>query len=151
LGTVKDLARLLSTVRTVGLDSMAFVYHFEGHSTYGPLTRALFSRIEDGSLSACTSVLTLCEVLTGARKAGDAGLVQVYQQVFELMPNLSVVAIDSPCAALAATLRLEAGLRTPDALQVATAIRWGAEAFITNDGRLRHVAQIKVIVLSDYA
>ncbi len=36
-------------------------------------------------------------------------------------------------------------------LQVATAIRCRADAFITNDTRLRHLSPVKVVVLEDYA
>lgn len=151
MGAVEEFAELLEGVRVVGLDSMAFIYHFEGHPTYGPLTRILFSRIESGGLHACTSTLTLCEVLTGALKAGDGRLAQVYQQVFELMPNLTVSAVDRECAALAARIRVQAGLRTPDALQIATAVRCGAELLITNDARLRQVDPIQIVVLQDYA
>jgi predicted nucleic acid-binding protein len=48
-------------------------------------------------------------------------------------------------------LRAEAGLRTPDALQVAAALHGGAELFITNDARLRQTARIRVALLEDYA
>jgi len=141
VGTVGDFARLLGSVQAVGLDTMPFIYHFEGHPTYGPLTRELFSRIEQGALHASTSVLSLCEVLTGARKAGDEPLAQLCRQVFQFMPNLDVRPIDTACAALAADLRVQWGLRTPDALQVGAAAQGDAGLFIANDARLRQVSQ----------
>lgn len=150
MGGVEEFARLLDGASVVGLDTMAFIYHFEGHPAYGPLTRLLFRRVEGGQLRACTSTLTMCEVLTGALKAGDSRLAQLYQQVLESMPNLTLSAVDSACAVQAAQIRAQTGLRTPDALQIAAAIRAGAEVFVTNDSRLRHVPQIRVAVLADY-
>ncbi|HOQ98306.1 MAG TPA: PIN domain-containing protein [Anaerolineae bacterium] len=150
MGGVAEFAQLLDDARVVGLDSMAFIYHFEAHPAYGALTQALFSRLERGDLRACTSALSLCEVLTGALKAGNSRLAQIYRQVFELLPNLSVAAVDTACAALAAQVRVESGLRTPDALQIAAAALGGAEAFITNDARLRQSTRIRVVVLGDY-
>ncbi|WP_225896572.1 type II toxin-antitoxin system VapC family toxin [Amazonocrinis nigriterrae] len=39
-------------------------------------------------------------------------------------------------AETAAQLRADSNLRTPDAIQIATAIRAGASFFVTNDARL---------------
>jgi predicted nucleic acid-binding protein len=47
---------------------------------------------------------------------------------------------------LAAGLRARHGLRTPDAIQIATALRHKAETFITNDERLASVKEIKVTI-----
>jgi len=41
-------------------------------------------------------------------------------------------------------------LRTMDALQIAIAINVKADAFVTNDIRLKKVNELKVIVLKDY-
>ena len=151
MGAIEEFTGLLSELEVVALDSMAFIYHFESHLSYGPLTFELFSRIEDGTLQAHTSILTVSEVLVGARKAGDKQLEQLYLQVFDLLPNLEVHGIDKACAVIAADLRVQEHLRMPDALQVATAIQCGAQVLVTNDARLRHLPQIKTVMLSDYA
>ena len=41
------------------------------------------------------------------------------------------------------------GLRTPDALQIATALNAGCTAFLTNDFRLQLVTEIRVLVLDE--
>jgi len=43
------------------------------------------------------------------------------------------------------------GLRTPDALHIATAMESGAQAFITNDRSMRIVSQLEIVMLDDYA
>jgi len=53
---------------------------------------------------------------------------------------------DSDVAETSSDLCVRYGIRTPDAIQVATAIRHTAEKFITNDERLAIVKEIKVTV-----
>ncbi len=43
------------------------------------------------------------------------------------------------------------GLRTPDAIQLATSIGSGASSFLTNDSRLPSLPQLKVLVLNRLA
>jgi predicted nucleic acid-binding protein len=42
------------------------------------------------------------------------------------------------------------GLRTVDAVQISAAIGVGADAFVTNDKKLKRIKELSVIVLSDY-
>jgi len=46
-------------------------------------------------------------------------------------------------------LRAEHNLRTPDAVQIATAVHEGASFLLTNDIRLRRAPALRVIVLAD--
>jgi predicted nucleic acid-binding protein len=41
-------------------------------------------------------------------------------------------------------------LRTPDALQIATAAEHGAQIIVTNDNRWKRLKEIPVVVLEDY-
>jgi predicted nucleic acid-binding protein len=47
----------------------------------------------------------------------------------------------------AAHLRARYQIRTPDAIQIAAAIEFGARLFLTNDDRVRKVTEIEVVVL----
>ena len=40
-------------------------------------------------------------------------------------------------------------MRPPDALQVAASLRSNAEAFITNDRRLKKIKEIEIIVMEE--
>ncbi|WP_404987325.1 type II toxin-antitoxin system VapC family toxin [Candidatus Hadarchaeum sp.] len=57
--------------------------------------------------------------------------------------------MDAAIAERAADLRARYGLRTPDALQVATALHAGATAFLTNDARLKAVRELEVVLLDE--
>lgn len=130
--------------RIIALDTNIFIYHFEENPEYVSFTERLFEKIESGRLRAVTSVLTLHEILTGARKAGNARLVSLYRDLLGSFPNLSMIPFDVDVAETSSDLCARYGIRTPDAIQVATAIRQRAETFITNDGRLAIVKDIKV-------
>jgi predicted nucleic acid-binding protein len=51
---------------------------------------------------------------------------------------------------LAARIRATTSVRTPDALQLATAMLTNCTAFLTNDGRLRAIGGIKVLRLHEF-
>lgn len=132
--------------RILALDTNIFISHFEENPDYVSFTADLFERIESGRVRAVTSVLTLHEILTGARKAGDGKLAALYRDLLGSFPNLHMMPFDAEVADVSSDLRARYGIPTPDAIQIATAIRHKAEAFITNDARLVSVRDIKVTV-----
>ena len=106
-------------------------------------------------------------------EAGDRLLAQVRDGVIVLVPErgsavdqlrglhreiwegdietLTIVHLDARVARIGAELRAMYGLRTPDALQIAACLAHGAEAFVTNDRRLRRVSKMRVMVLEDFS
>ena len=97
-------------------------------------------------MRAITSALTLHEILTGARRAGKPDLVSLYRNLLGSFPNLYFVPFDANVADISSDLRARYGLRTPEAIQVATAIHQRADAFVTNDAGLRRVKEIQVML-----
>lgn len=55
-----------------------------------------------------------------------------------------------PTICAAAALRARHGVRTPDALQVATALSARCAVFVTNDGRLPAIPGLRVVQLDDW-
>ena len=51
----------------------------------------------------------------------------------------------------ASELRAKYNLRTPDAIQLATCMIGKADAFLTNDARLKVVKDVPIIVINDFA
>ena len=147
---LEEFRASLVPYQIVGLDAMNFIYHFEGNPLFGPLTKVLFREILEGRLQAVISVLVAGEVLTGTKKAGDAELVLRYRHIFSAFPNLAVFAVDMSVVEKMSDLRAKYGLRTPDAIHIATALLNGAQAFVTNDAQLKQVAELDVLVLQDY-
>jgi predicted nucleic acid-binding protein len=148
---VTDFIVALSKHSKIGLDTAPLIYHLEDNPEYVSLTKALLEHIEHGRAQAITSTLTLTEVLIGPLKRGERDLARKYQQALMVFPNLEIVSIETQAAVRAAELRAKYGVKTPDALQLAVSLEWGAQAFVTNDRRLGKVTDLEILALADYA
>jgi predicted nucleic acid-binding protein len=147
---VEDFCRTLRSYQVLGFDTMIFIYHFEDHPLFAPLTEPLFEAIDRGDLSAEVSVLLAGEVLTGAKKAVDNEMLLRYRHILGEFPNLTLHDADMRVMEKMSDLRAAHGLKTPDAIHVATALLNSAQAFVTNDTRLKRVNELDVLVLEDY-
>jgi predicted nucleic acid-binding protein len=128
---------------------MVFIYHLEDHPTYAPLTQLLFEAWEEGRNLGITSVITLFEILVKPKREGLEEVAQDYLELLTTYPNLTIVEVDLEVAKLAAELRAKYRIRTPDALQLATALQAKAGGFITNDERLKRIKELEVVLLDD--
>lgn len=95
-------------------------------------------------------MLAFGEALTGAKKAGNARLALQYRALFRYFPGLETVNVDWAVMEWAAELRARYGLSMPDAIHLGTAVAWKANLFVTNDARLKPVAEIEVLLLSEF-
>ncbi len=94
-------------------------------------------------------MITLTEVLTQPYRIGNNVLAQRYRHFLLHSRNFAHDPITTDIAEQAADLRTRYGLRTPDALQIATALTTGCVALLTNDTRLQRVTELRVLVLDD--
>ena len=106
-------------------------------------------QIETRAIRAFTSALTLTEVLVVPKRNGDLVLEAAYKSILLGGKNLSLVAIEAATADMAANLRAKYSLRTPDALQVSSAIINNCDAILTNDQGLKRVTELRVLVLDE--
>ncbi|HJY87281.1 MAG TPA: PIN domain-containing protein [Candidatus Acidoferrales bacterium] len=142
-----SLGEKLHAAQAVGLDSAIFIYYFEEHPRYQALCAEAFDLMEAGAIQTVTSVITFIEVLTQPLAKGEQKLYSRYEQYLRFGPSLTLRSLDPDLALRAAQLRARYQIRTPDAIQLAAAIEFGAHLFLTNDDRLRKVTEIEVIVL----
>ena len=96
-----------------------------------------------------TSIITRLEILVKPIEEGDDILADEYKLILENFPHLEVAPVDAGIADLASSLRAKYKLRTPDAIQLATSIAKGAQAFVTNDESLKKVKEIEVVVMRE--
>jgi predicted nucleic acid-binding protein len=125
------------------------LFRFEENKDYLPFTRALFKLIEDGRIEGKTSIITRLEILVKPREDGNELLADQYRLIPENFPHLEVIPGDAEVADLASAIRAKYKLRTPDAIQLATSILKGAQAFVTNDASLKKVKEIETIVMRE--
>jgi predicted nucleic acid-binding protein len=141
---LSPLRALLKRHRRIAIDTSIFIYYLEANPTYVDMAGEVFSWLERSPNTAVTSTFTMTELLVQPYRAGNEPLVNRYFGLLSLFPHLEWVAPDLTIADAAAQIRAYQRLRTPDALQAATAIRRGATALLTNDADLARVTQIEV-------
>jgi len=134
---------------TIALDTMVFIYHFEANTTYSPITTSIFEQIESGRLKAVTSYVTLLEILVNPFKKGDRKAVSDYSDLLTTFPNLQFIPLNKEASEMAASLRAKYSIKTPDAIQIATAVITGSSFYITNDASLRKVDEVRIMLLKD--
>lgn len=134
----------------VALDSAIFIYFIEQHPRYLTLLRPLFMRIDDGEVRAVTSALTLLETLVLPYRSGDRELAAKYEAILTRGRGLTLVPIELPVIRLAAEIRGATSVRTPDALQLATALLTSCTTFLTNDRRLSELRGLQVLQLNAF-
>jgi predicted nucleic acid-binding protein len=139
----------LIDVKKLGFDSSPFIYFVERHPKYIHVVREFFRRVDNGLVSGFSSVITLTEVLTQPKRKENLKLELEYLELLLSSRNLTMLSVDVPTANKAADLRARWRIRTPDALQIATTLNAGCEAFLTNDKELKRVQEIRVLVLDD--
>jgi predicted nucleic acid-binding protein len=133
----------------LALDTSVFVYHLEAHPKYIPLTRAIFAWLEASGHRGITSMITMTELLVKPYRDRDERLVDNCFALFSKFPNLDWVAPNLDISDAAARFRAECRLKTPDAIQVATAVWAGVQGLITNDTAFRRVSEVETLVLDE--
>ncbi len=143
------LAHFLAQHSIIGVDTSPFIYFVEEHPHYLTVTTELFDAIDRHAVSAVTSMVTMLEVLVRPLRAGRIDIVDAIYNVAPRYPHIDWTPLDLPIAERGAQLRAQYNMRTPDAIQVATALQAGASGFVTNDRRLSRVTELDVFVLDD--
>lgn len=133
--------------RRIALDTSVFIYQLEANARYLPITDHVFSWLERPDSKAVTSTITMTELLVQPYRDDDVQRVDEFYGLLSTYPNLDWIAPDLGIADLAARLRAGHRLRTPDALQAATALHAHATGLITNDPVFTRVATLETLVL----
>jgi predicted nucleic acid-binding protein len=94
-------------------------------------------------------VITLTEVLTLPLRLKKTSLEQEYRNILLESRYFDLIPVNLAIAERAADLRARYNLKTPDALQVATAIETGCDAFLTNDTGVKRVTELRILVLDE--
>jgi predicted nucleic acid-binding protein len=131
---------------TLFLDACIVVYWIEArdpfHARLMGLLRAL--RRESPEAMFAVSRLSVLECLVQPLRDGDADLIDAYRDFFDA-GQLQVVELTAAVVDRAATLRASHGLKTPDALQAASALELpGDVLFLTNDRRFARVPGLRL-------
>jgi uncharacterized protein len=143
------LASALAGHRLIALDTSVWIYHFEGSAAYGQAADSVLEAIAQGRARAVASELVLLELLVAPLKKGAQDVADEIELVLLHFPHLQLAPVTRAVLVRAAEIRARYGLRTPDAIMLATAVESGATLAVTNDSAWRKVDQIEVLLLRD--
>lgn len=133
----------------LSLDTSILIYFVERHPRYHGLCNPVFEAIENGSTEATTSTLTLLEILVQPYRKKPDDLVLKFFALLTTYPNLKWIDLDVNIGDTAARLRADHRLKTPDAIQAATAICSGSTGFLCNDAVFKRVKRLDTLLLED--
>jgi uncharacterized protein len=133
------------------LDSSAVIYYFEGDENAQQAVRGVLSTLKN-QYPACdlaVSRLGVMECRVKPLRDSAHTLLASYDTFFR---QLQIVELSAAVVDRATTLRASYGLKTPDALQAASALSLGEDvAFVTADlgfGRLSGLKDLNVLFIA---
>jgi len=131
-------------------DTNLFIYLIEENKKHLLAIHDLLSFLDRNECDVITSTLTVGEILTKPHKDRRFDLVKEYQDFFH---DIELVPLVAPVAELFARIRAEYSIKTPDAIQLASAVYAHADLFITNDVALKRFehSDCRVALLGDFA
>jgi len=92
----------------------------------------------------------MLELLVQPYRVSDIDRVNQFYALLSSYPHLAWIPSTLEIADLGARLRAEHNLRTPDALQAATALSSGATGFISNDPVFQRLGNLEIAILDDF-
>ena len=116
----------------VYIDTNIAIYCLERLADFPNLKSGLIEALDEASLIGVTSELTLLETLVGPRKVNDLAGEAGFRKFLTPSARMVVRPVDTQVIERAIDLRL-LGLRTPDAIHVATAILEKCDVLLTRD------------------
>ena len=130
------------------LDASGLIYSVERVEPYRTLLEPMWQQAQDGNLTIVSSPVLVVEALVKPLQVGNA---EIELQYRELFASNAVRLLEASYEVFedAARLRAETGLKIPDALHAATALRADCALFITNDTDFRRVRGLPIVVLDD--
>lgn len=149
-GSALKLRRAVERHKVISLDTAPLIYYIEDVAPYADLVEPVFGLLENHSLRAVTSTVTIAEIPTKPFADKNFSLADEIKFTLKSFSALSVLPVDEKLAEAAALIRARYAIRLPDALQVAAAIQGEATLFLTNDKRTKKVDAVEVLVLFDF-
>jgi len=142
-------AEFLRKHKRIGLDTCMFIFEVEENLKYIEIVHPIFRWLEKPESYGITSTVSMLELLVHPYRRSDLDTVNKFYALLSTYPNLHWVELTLPVADAAARLRAEFNLKTPDAIQAASAMSLQATGFISNDPAFKRLNTLDVLILDD--
>ncbi|MBU0678790.1 MAG: type II toxin-antitoxin system VapC family toxin [Verrucomicrobia bacterium] len=131
----------------VFVDTSPWIYLCETSGPRRADTRTLLESWIKSGVELVTSTMTLSEVLVVPKREQRPDVERLYRVLFDEILSAPLIPLDESVADSTADIRAQYGFRTPDAIQLASALQNNCDAFFTNDRRLSRFDDIDIILL----
>jgi len=135
--------------KTVFFDTAPFIYVFENKLPYKKLLAPVFLAVDAGTIHAVSSLITVVEVLSKPYGLEQWDLIEKYRKVFGRLSKVAVLPLTLETADLTARVRGKYNLKTPDAIQWATAALYNVDYFLTNDKKFKVLNDDRVLIMDE--
>jgi predicted nucleic acid-binding protein len=132
----------------VYVDANALIYAVERVEPYASLLRPVWDAAGSRTARLIASELLIIETLTGPLKHANKALVTAYEQILAAS-DLELLPVNAAILKQGASIRADFGLKTPDAIHAAAALRARCSMFLTNDQGFRRIPQLSPTILGD--
>lgn len=133
--------------RQIAFDTSFLISVLEDSRREDEIIARVFGVVEKRSLLLVTSTVTLLEVLVRPYREGDIDTVGRWFIHLTRAPFIKLSPLTANIADRAAEMRAKYGFKTPDAIQLATALEEGTTLFLTRDRGFRKQTEIEVGIL----
>jgi predicted nucleic acid-binding protein len=142
-------AEFLRKHQRIGLDTSMFIFEVEENRKYIEIIHPIFRWLEKPESYGITSTVSMLGLLVHPYRRSDLDTVNKFYALLSTYPNLHWVELTLPVADAAARLRAEYNLKTPDAIQAASAMSLQATGFISNDPAFKRLNTLDMLILDD--
>ena len=149
-----ELQNALAPGGLICLDTNCLLYYFEGSMPWAESLRPVFEAKDGGHVHLFTSSMTLAELLARVDPTDQSAMLSAVRQYFDLVPVDDAVGIEASGIRRDSKVNNAArpSVKTPDAVEMATANKTRSLLFITNDEQLTRMPQtVKALYLKDLA
>lgn len=126
---------------SISLDTNVFV----GVINKEPLSadsKKILDRIDAGAVRCVVSTVVIAEMCAGYHTAGQREEKDEFLTHLEASQSYDIVDLSVGVADHAGKIRAETGLRLPDAIVVASALKGGASCLVSNDDSLKRAQKL---------
>jgi len=136
--------------KTIFIDTAPLIYYIEDNNkSYSKILDLFFEMNLKMRTQLITSTISLLEVLVIPFKTNNSELAEKYKQLLCHSNTFKMWGVDTEIATKAAELRAKYRLKTPDSIQIATAICHFSDFFLTNDKQLKILSELNILIIDE--
>ena len=133
----------------VFLDTAPLIYYLQRDERFFTKTKELFAFLHRTKTVFVSSDITIAEYCVYPYRSRNLDLIRALES-FIRVSQMEIVHTSERVAQIAAKLRAKyVAFKTMDALQIALAMEYSCDVFLTNDKQLKQVSEITVLLVDE--